>query len=85
MNQRILLCIALGSAALLAGCGGGGGGDVSPPPAAQVSDVPPSALASPQAYTSFVGSVKNGGASSPLALGDIAPPTSETLAASPVQ
>jgi hypothetical protein len=86
MNQRLLLpaLAALASAALLAGCGGGDGNSVSPP-AAQGSDVPQSALASPQAYTSFVGSLKTSDASAPLALGDISPPTSETLSAAAVQ
>ena len=67
--------ILLGAAATLAACGGGGGGTDAPPAA---DTVPPSATASAQAYTSYVGSLPVNDDGEPLRLDGVVPPVSDT-------
>jgi outer membrane lipopolysaccharide assembly protein LptE/RlpB len=53
MNRNLTLMLTLGATALLAACGGGHSGSTDEVQAT----VPDSALASPQAYTDYVGSL----------------------------
>ena len=80
MNKRALLA-ALAAAAALGACGGDNAESTPPtPPTAAGSDVPQSALASPQAYTDYVGSISPSDTATPLQLGSITAPVSETAA-----
>jgi|GWRWMinimDraft_6_1066014.scaffolds.fasta_scaffold58449_1 hypothetical protein len=67
---------ALSLALLLAGCGGDDGATVTPP--LTVSEVPDSALASPQAFVQFVGSLPASDTAEALHLKDAAAPTSDS-------
>ena len=72
------LLVAMVAVAGLAGCGGGGHGtDV--PPNAQGSELPQSALSSPQAYTSYVDALPPSDTGAALAVSSITPPTSDTI------
>lgn len=63
---------------LLAGCGGGHGGD-------PVADrIPPSATASPEAFTQYLASLPADDGAEPLAVDGLEPPTSETAEPLPV-
>ncbi len=68
------LAIMLAAGAVLAACGGGGGSD-APPPA---DTVPPSATASPQAYTRYVGSLPADDQGEPLKVDDVVAPASDS-------
>ncbi|MEO8123082.1 MAG: hypothetical protein ABI633_03455 [Burkholderiales bacterium] len=75
MNKLICSCGAVVAAvALLSACGGGGG-ETSLAPAANV--VPDSALASPEAYTRYVGSLAPDDQSEPLLLTGVVAPVSD--------
>ena len=66
------LCLAL----LLAACGGDDGATANPP--LTVSEVPESALASPQAFVQFVGSLPASDTADALKLKDSAAPVSDS-------
>ena len=71
MNAR--LCTAIAAAALaLAACGGGGSSRNDD------DSVPESALESPEAFSSWVGSRRANEEKEPLVMVDVMPPTSET-------
>jgi hypothetical protein len=72
-----ILAFALLSAVLAAvgGCGGHDHGPAVPPTA---GTVPPSALASPAAYTAFVGQLPADDMAEPLDLEGVTPPVSDT-------
>lgn len=74
--------VVLAAAALLAGCGGGDGEVGRPATAASsASELPASALQSPEGLVAFQKSLGNGGTdltSSPLILGDAALPQSDS-------
>ena len=74
MNTKQILC-ASGMLAGLAACGGGGA-DASPP--AADNSVPASATASPEAFSSYAGSIKADDQAEPLNLEKVEVPTSET-------
>lgn len=67
--------LALVAAAGLGACGGGGSFEL-PAPAAR--EVPASALASPEAFSRYVGSIAPDDTAEPLRVDQIAPPISET-------
>jgi hypothetical protein len=72
--------LSLASAvALLVACGGGGGdADTTPP------TVPPSATASPEAFTQFVSAQVEDDLIEPVVLNGVVPPSSETAEPLPV-
>ena len=68
------LHMALAAAAItLAACGGGGDNN-----AAVETTVPASALASPEAFSNWVGARPSSDSNDPLSMMDVLPPTSET-------
>jgi hypothetical protein len=75
------LGIAAAAALVLAACSDAGSYSeapvvpVTPPPA---TTVPASATASTQAYTQFTGTLTSSETASPLTVGDVTPPTSES-------
>ncbi len=72
-RTRPALAAVLG-ALLLAACGGGS--DAAPPPTAEATEVPASAAATAQSFTSFAGGLAISETSEPLgvgALGDMPP------------
>lgn len=69
-------------AALLSACGGGGGGVSVVPEEANV--VPDSALASPEAYTDYVGSLAPDDQAEPLLVNGLVAPVSDTADPLPV-
>ncbi len=73
-----ILAFALLSAVLtgVAGCGGHDDPLPSVPPASGM--VPPDALASPAAFTTFVGQLQPDDAAEPLVLDGVVPPASDT-------
>lgn len=73
--------IMLAAAVVLAACGGGGGDD-TPLPA---NTVPPSAMASAQAYTAYVGSLPADDQGEPLGLGTVSPPASDSDEPAPLR
>lgn len=77
MNSSFKLCAAVTLATLLAACGGGGS-SVAVDPTIGGSDVPASAVASPQAYTAYVGSLPPDDTAEPLRLEGVEPPTTDT-------
>lgn len=72
-----ILAFALLSALLTAaaGCGGHDDGGLEPPASATV---PPGALASPAAFTTFVGQLQADDRAEPLVLDGVLPPASDT-------
>lgn len=79
MNKNLLILLA--ATAALAACGGGGGNDA---PVA-TDTVPPAATASPQAYTSYVGSLPADDSGEPLKLDGVLPPASDTDEPTPLR
>lgn len=79
MSKNLLIVLA--AAAALAACGGGGGHDAP----ADAGTVPPSATASPQAYTGYVGSLPADDSAEPLRLDDVLPPASDTDEPAPLR
>ena len=73
--KLLILCVFGLFAALLAGCGGGGRAE---PEAVDDRGVPARALASPEAFSQFVGTLQADERAEPLPLGALTPPTSET-------
>lgn len=82
MNKLICSIAAVVSVALLSACGGGSGETSVGMPA--VNEVPDSALASPEAYTQYVGSLAPDDHSEPLRLKGMVAPVSDTAKAMPV-
>ena len=72
MTHKLLIASAV-VAATLVGCGGGGGADGN-----VEAGVPAQALSSPEAFSSFVGSLRADDGAEPLPLGSAVPPTSES-------
>lgn len=72
-----ILAFALLSALLTvaAGCGGHDDGGLEPPASATV---PPAALASPAAFTTFVGQLPADDVAAPLGLEGVVPPVTDT-------
>ncbi|MCC2635064.1 MAG: hypothetical protein K0S48_2950 [Ramlibacter sp.] len=73
-------CVVLAAAALLAACGGGGGEEGVARAPRGASEVPASALQSPEGLVAFQKSLDNSGddaTNSPLILGDATLPTSD--------
>lgn len=82
MNRLICSSAAVVAVALLSACGGGdGGASVVMPP---VNEVPDSALASPEAYTQYVGSLAPDDQSEPVRLKGVVAPVSDTAKPMPV-
>jgi hypothetical protein len=73
--KRKLMCI-VAAAALLAACGGGGGGGDSPAP--ELTMVPDEAVATSDAFSSWVGARQPSDTKDPLAMNAGMPPSSET-------
>lgn len=81
-------CALLAAAGLLAGCGGGGGDDGGSPPPDGGSQIPASALQSPEALAAFQKTLNNSGTdstSSPLIVGNTSLPKSDTTEPVPVK
>lgn len=72
----------LAASAVLAACGGGGGYDDTPLP---TDTVPPSATASAQAYTGYVGALPADDGGEPLRLDGVLPPVSDTDEPAPLR
>jgi hypothetical protein len=81
-----LICAALALAGVLAGCGGGDDGNFDDTATAEdaTGKVPPSAMASIQAFVGFVGQQSPADQAEPLSLEGATPPTSETEEPQPV-
>ncbi|MFO1326420.1 MAG: hypothetical protein U1F56_03600 [Rubrivivax sp.] len=75
--KLLILCVLGLFAALLAGCGGGGG-NAAEAESSDARDVPSRALASPEAFSQFVGALKADDQAEPLPLGTLTPPTSDS-------
>jgi len=79
MNLSHALFLAA-SATLLTACGDGPQADEMTAPPAAATEVPPSATASPAAYTQFAASLADSETRAPLDVNQVTPPTSETAA-----
>jgi hypothetical protein len=77
--KHFSLCAALTTSLVLVACGDNPS-EAVPPPVVNSNEVPSSAMASAQAYTSFAGSLQKSDTGQPLGLQSTSPPTSETEA-----
>jgi hypothetical protein len=73
MKRKLMFCI-VAAAALLAACGGGGGDDPTP----ELTMVPDEAVATSEAFSSWVGARQPSDTKEPLAMNAAMPPSSET-------
>jgi hypothetical protein len=74
MKRKLMFCI-VAATALLAACGGGGGGDDA---ASELTMVPDEAVATSDAFSSWVGARQPSDTKDPLAMNAAMPPSSET-------
>ena len=72
--KRKLMCLAALAALSLAACGGGGGGDDTP----ESTMVPDEAVATSEAFSSWVGARQPSDTKDPLAMNATMPPSSDT-------
>jgi hypothetical protein len=72
--KRKLMCMAALAALSLAACGGGGGGDDTP----ESTMVPDEAVATSEAFSSWVGARQPSDTKDPLAMNATMPPSSDT-------
>jgi hypothetical protein len=77
--KRFSLFAALATSLVLVACGDNPA-DAVPEAVVNSNEVPSSAMASAQAYTSFAGSLQKSDTDQPLGLQNTLPPTSETEA-----
>lgn len=83
MNHFKTALAAVAIAGLLSACGGGNDDNNSPPggtppPPSATGDVPTSALATPESFTDYVGSLQLSDTGMPLNVTGANPPTTET-------